>query len=97
MSSKHVTVAVLETIADVAKEQDCDLASLSDTTPLLESGLDSLCLAIVVARLEERLGFDPFSEAEDMILPITIGDLIGAYARAEYREPALVSNQGRWA
>jgi acyl carrier protein len=28
---------------------------------LLETGLDSLCFAIIVARLEDELGVDPFS------------------------------------
>ncbi len=45
----------------VAQEQQKTLASLSDDTVLLESGLDSLCFAIIVARLEDQLGVDPFT------------------------------------
>ena len=44
-----------------------------------ESGLDSLCFAIVVARLEDALGFDPFSAAEEVDFPVTLGDLIRFY------------------
>ena len=46
---------------------------------LLESGLDSLSFAIVVARLEDELGIDPFSADEDLEIPITFGDFIRIY------------------
>jgi acyl carrier protein len=36
------------------------LAPLYDDLVLVDSGLDSLCFAIVVARLEDALGIDPF-------------------------------------
>jgi hypothetical protein len=45
----------------------------------LESGLDSLCFAIIVARLEDALTFDPFSAAEDVDFPITLGEFISFY------------------
>ena len=45
----------------VAREQDKSLAPLADDLALLDSGLDSLCLAIIVARLEDALEIDPFS------------------------------------
>lgn len=70
---------VLETIASVAEELNSTVSSLSDATPLLESGLDSLGWAIVVARLEERLGRDPFSRTEEVPFPVTIGNFIRAY------------------
>ena len=66
----------------VAREQKKMLASLDDDAPLLGSGLDSLCFAILVARLEEILGVDPFSSAEDVALPVTIGDLVEFYEHA---------------
>ena len=40
----------------VAAEQQKRLAPLSDDLVLLDSGLDSLCFAIVVARLEDEVG-----------------------------------------
>jgi hypothetical protein len=55
------------------------LAPLSDDLVLLESGLDSLCFAIVVARLEDALQLDPFSTAEDMDFPATLGDFVRIY------------------
>ena len=50
---------------------------------LLESGLDSLMLAILVARLEEKLGLDPFTDSADIYYPITLGDFIKAYETAK--------------
>lgn len=66
----------------VASEQDKQLAPLSDDLPLLDSGLDSLCFAIVAARLEDALGLDPFSTAEDGF-PVTLGEFIEFYENAE--------------
>jgi acyl carrier protein len=67
----------------VAQEQDKRLASpLSDDTPLLESGLDSLCFAIVVVRIADALGVDPFSDSEDAHLPVTVGEFIKFYENA---------------
>jgi len=65
----------------VAKEQDKQLEPLYDDLPLLESGLDSLCLAIVVARLEDELGVEPFSAAvaDDLPFPTTIGEFVRFY------------------
>jgi len=70
---------ILRIIESVAGEQLSAVPHLIDETPLYESGLDSLCWGIIVARLEDLLGRDPFSEAGDMPLPITIGDFIAVY------------------
>ncbi len=66
----------------VAKEQDKPLAPLSDDLELLDSGLDSLCFAIVVARLEDVLDIDPFGSAEDIGFPVTVGEFIKFYEDA---------------
>jgi acyl carrier protein len=66
----------------VADEQDKRLAPLTDSLALLDSGLDSLCFAIVVARLESSLGLDPFSDDEDARFPVTFGDFIRFYENA---------------
>lgn len=72
---------VLNQITQVAAEQGKQLAPLTDELPLLESGLDSLCLAVIVARLEDELGTDPFSTGDDDAFPVTIGDLVMMYER----------------
>ena len=70
---------IISQFEQVAEEQDRKLTPLSDDLVLLESGLDSLCFAIVVARLEDALSFDPFSAAENVDFPITLGDFIRFY------------------
>ena len=67
---------------EVAKEQGKPLASLDDNLTLLDSGLDSLCLAVIVARLDDELGLDPFSASEDMVMPTTFGQFVALYEHA---------------
>ena len=73
---------VITQLKQVAEEQDKQLAPLADNLPLLESGLDSLCFAIIVSRLEDSLGVDPFSAAEDTRFPVTLGEFISFYENA---------------
>jgi hypothetical protein len=63
----------------VANENGMQLAPLTDDLLLLESGLDSLCFAIVVARLEESFGVDPFSVSDEGRFPVTFGDFVRVY------------------
>lgn len=70
---------VIAQFTQVAEEQNRQLAPLVDDLPLLESGLDSLCFAVIVARLEDVLGIDPFSEAADAPFPVTFGDFVKSY------------------
>jgi acyl carrier protein len=69
-------------IQKVASEQNVTLAPLSDSLNLLDSGLDSLCFAILVARLEDSLGVDPFTASDDVTFPVTLGDFVQAYENA---------------
>jgi acyl carrier protein len=66
-------------MSEIAAGQDKLLAPLTDDLVLLESGLDSLCFAILVAQLEDELGFDPFTASEDVYFPVTFGDFIAFY------------------
>jgi hypothetical protein len=63
----------------VALEQKRKLARLSDDLKLLESGLDSLSFALIVARLEDAVGFDPFDSDEETRFPVTFGDFVRLY------------------
>lgn len=51
----------------------------ADSLELLGSGLDSLCIAVIVARLEGQLGLDPFGTSEDVLFPTTFGELVSLY------------------
>ena len=68
----------------IAAEQHVTLAPLSDDLNLLDSGLDSLCFAILVARLEDSLGVDPFTATDDVTFPVTLGDFVQAYENAAH-------------
>ena len=57
-------------------------ALLEDQTVLLESVLDSLCFAIIVSRLEDDLGVDPFTTADNVTFPVTLGDFVRFYEAA---------------
>ena len=73
---------ILTTFETVGREQEKKLAPLSDDLPLLESGLDSLCIAIIVARLEDSLGLSPFDTEEEIQFPVTVGDFVQFYEAA---------------
>ena len=75
-----VRATVATQFEQVAVEQHRKLAALSDDLKLLDTGLDSLGFALVVARLEEALGFDPFDTDEAMDFPVTFGDFVKLYA-----------------
>ena len=68
----------------VAAQQNKPLAPLGDDLILLDCGLDSLCFAILVARLEDELGYDPFSTDDDVYFPTTFGDFVQFYERAAH-------------
>ena len=74
-----VRAAVASQFEQVALEQKRRLARLSDDLKLLESGLDSLSFALIVVRLEETLGFDPFDAPGEMNFPVTFGDFVKLY------------------
>lgn len=63
----------------VAREQRRRLVPLSDDLKLLDSGLDSLSFALIVARLEDAVGFDPFDTDESVQFPVTFGDFVRLY------------------
>ena len=77
--SASIRATIVSQFEQVAAEQRHKLAPLSDERPLMESGLDSLAFAIVVARLEDLLGVDPFSASEDAQFPVTFGDFVRMY------------------
>ena len=76
-----LSAVILAKFRDVAAAQGKTLSPLTEDLVLLDSGLDSLCFAIIVATLEDELGYDPFTEAEDVYFPVTLGDFVRFYDR----------------
>lgn len=59
---------------------------LTDQSILLETGLDSLGFAILVARLEDEFGYDPFSLMDTPVYPRNLGEFVGIYEK--YKDAA---------
>ncbi len=74
-----VRLRIIAAMKQIAEEQKVKLPPLADDLTLNETGFDSLAFAILVARLEDDLGVDPFTLAEDAVFPHTVGDFIRAY------------------
>ncbi|GLI92867.1 phosphopantetheine-binding protein [Methylocystis echinoides] len=77
-----IRLKVLSIMQQVAAEQEKPLAALTDQTVLADSGLDSLCFAIIVARLEDDLGVDPFTASDEVYFPVTFSDFVALYENA---------------
>jgi acyl carrier protein len=73
---------IISEFESVASERKQELAKLSDDLVLVDSGLDSLSFAVIVARLEDQLGVDPFSSS-DAPFPATLREFIVAYETAQ--------------
>ena len=79
MSIKATVISQLE---EVRGNSNKPLRPLTDDLVLLDSGLDSLGLAILVTRLEDTLGVDPFTDSNITVSPVTLGDFIQLYEGA---------------
>jgi acyl carrier protein len=77
--SMTVRLRIIAEMKQIAAEQQITLPPIEDDLSLQETGFDSLGFAILVARLEDELGIDPFTISEDASFPLTIGDFIRAY------------------
>lgn len=62
-----------------ANDQNRQLSPLYPELKLLDCGLDSLSFGLIVARLEDELGFDPFAVIEKF--PVTFGDFVKLYEK----------------
>ena len=74
-----VKLTIIEQMEQIAREHGKILAPLKEDLVLADCGLDSLGFAVLVARLEDRLGIDPFSAAEEAVSPVTLGDFVKVY------------------
>ena len=70
---------IFSAMQQIAEEQKVTLPPLQDDLSLHDTGFDSLAFAILVARLEDDLGIDPFTIADDAAFPSTVGEFIRVY------------------
>jgi acyl carrier protein len=74
-----IKLTIMEQMAQVAREHGKVLARLTDELQLAESGLDSLAFAVLVVRLEDKLGIDPFTADGEAFFPVTFGEFVRVY------------------
>jgi acyl carrier protein len=77
-----IKATIISQLEEVRRSSNEPLRPLTDDLVLLDSGLDSLGLAILVTRLEDSLGVDPFTDSNITIPPVTLGDFIQLYEHA---------------
>lgn len=75
-----VRPVIVGAISDLLEEEGKDTPELTDDVVLMESGLDSLGFAVLVTRLEDTLGYDPFTEMAEPVYPTTLGEFVEIYA-----------------
>ena len=73
---QRIVELFLEVITQAGGSLECEL---TDDAVLLQTGLDSLGFAVLVTRLEDELGYDPFSLAAEPYYPVTFGDFVLLY------------------
>jgi acyl carrier protein len=77
-----IRTAIISQLEEVRRSSSKPLRPLTDDLSLLETGLDSLGLAILVTRLEDTLGVDPFTDSDITVPPVTLGEFIQLYELA---------------
>ena len=90
MSVRATIISQLEEIRRASKKSPKstlpltgkDSPPLTDELVMLDAGLDSLGIAILVTRLEDTLGLDPFTDSDITSPPVTLGDFIQLYEHA---------------
>ena len=74
-----VRLTIFGQMKQVAREHGKVLLPLRDELALIDCGLDSLGLAVLIARLEDTLSIDPFTDADGPSFPTTLGEFVKAY------------------
>lgn len=87
-SASTVRTLVVKEIAALLEEGGRPVPPLNDHDVLMHEGLDSLSFAVLITRLEERLGYDPFTEMDMPVYPRTVHELTNIYARHQVADRA---------
>lgn len=76
-----IRTTIHSALVELFEEEDLEVPEIDDDTLLLDSGLDSLGFAVLVTRLEEELGYDPFSLMDEAVYPSTFKEFVDIYQR----------------
>jgi acyl carrier protein len=80
VTATEVRRVIVSEIDRLVLEAGLPTRPLSDDDVLLETGLDSLGFAVLIVRLEDVLGYDPFTDLAESIYPRTLGELCQVYS-----------------
>ena len=79
---------IIDSLTELFEEDELEVPEFTDDLVLLETELDSLGYAVLVTRLEESLGYDPFSLMDEAVYPTTFGEIVEIYGRyADHARP----------
>ena len=78
----EIRTHIFKCAAEIAKQQRKVLPTITDSTPIMGSGFDSLCLAILVAQLDDEYELNPF-DSHHASMPKTFGGLVQLYVDAK--------------
>ena len=70
---------VLDEIRIVFEQEGVTFNEEMLTRNVMDIGVDSLTYAVLVARLQSRLGKDPYTENPNLGYPKLLGDFLNAY------------------
>ena len=77
--STDIRSIILDEINVVFSEEGVTFEEEMLSLPVMEIGVDSLTYAVLVARLEVKLGKDPFTEQPERGYPKLLSDFVDAY------------------
>jgi acyl carrier protein len=78
---RETIVRQFNIVYEEQRDETAPPLSLTDDLVLLESGVDSMGFAVLITRLEEELGYDPFSESDEPYYPRTFGEFVSFYEK----------------
>lgn len=79
---KELEKTIIRVFHEALESTDSELiGEITEDMILLESGLDSLGFAVLVALLEEELEYDPFALMEDAVYPKSFKQFIDIYEK----------------
>lgn len=76
---KQTEEIILRQVVKLLEEERGEQAEVALHDGLVDIGMDSLAFAVLVTRLEDVLGLDPFLALDDEIYPRTLAELVDVY------------------
>lgn len=81
MAQRSIRDVVIDVLRSVSKDAGSIVGEIQGSMDLDVFDFDSLDWAVVVAMLEDKLGFDPFLDGQVATMPRTVDELIACYER----------------